>query len=146
MKKFFIISVLSLAAALSFADVAAKKNDAGEVEVTFTYNNPQAESVFLAGTFNDWAPDVEAMEKTETGFTLTKTFDEGAEFAYKFVADGNWTEDLNAPDFVDDGFGGKNSHANVADLLNGGAKKETPAAKPAKAKKTKKAKAKKSKK
>lgn len=139
MKKLFIMSILSLAAVLSFADVAAKKNDAGEVEVTFTYNNPKAENVFLAGTFNDWAPDVEAMEKTETGFTLTKTFAEDAEFAYKFVADENWTTDLNAPDFVDDGFGGKNSHAVVADLLNGGAKKEAKAdAKPAKAKKAKK--------
>lgn len=140
MKKLFILSALALIAAAAFADVSAKALEGDEVEVTFTYANPKAEAVFLAGTFNDWAPDVEAMEKTDTGFTLTKTFNKGDTFAYKFVADGNWTTDLNAPDFVDDGFGGKNSSANVDDLLAGGGAKDKKAAKGKKAPKAKKGK------
>ena len=43
----------------------------------------------------------------------------GEEARYKFISDGNWTTDLRAPDFVDDGFGGKNSHIVISDLVGG---------------------------
>ncbi|WP_287047771.1 hypothetical protein, partial [Treponema sp.] len=49
----------------------------------------------------------------------TKTFKATDELRYKFISDGNWTTDLKAPDFVDDGFGGKNSHVVIADMLGG---------------------------
>ena len=59
------------------------------------------------------------MSKGDKGFSLTKTFKPTDELRYKFISDGNWTTDLKAPSFVDDGFGGKNSHVVIADMLGG---------------------------
>ena len=59
------------------------------------------------------------MSKGDKGFSLTKTFKPTDELRYKFISDGNWTTDLKAPAFVDDGFGGKNSHVVIADMLGG---------------------------
>ena len=59
------------------------------------------------------------MSKGDKGFSLTKTFKPSDELRYKFISDGNWTTDLKAPSFVDDGFGGKNSHVVIADMLGG---------------------------
>ncbi|MDY4524566.1 MAG: hypothetical protein SPE03_05980, partial [Treponema sp.] len=96
-----------------------KKLADGNVEVTFFYGNPRATEVLLAGDFNNWQNGAEAMTKTDKGFTITKTFKATDELRYKFISDGNWTTDLKAPDFVDDGFGGKNSHVVIADMISG---------------------------
>ena len=121
MKKLFaFISVLAACAAFVFADVSAQKNADGSVAVTFFYGNPRASEVLLAGDFTNWQNGALPMEKGEKGFSLTVNFKAGDEARYKFISDGNWTTDLRAPDFVDDGFGGKNSHIVVADLIGGG--------------------------
>lgn len=118
MKKLFaFISILAVAAAGLFADVSAKKNADGTVDVTFFYGNPRASEVLLAGDFTSWQDGALPMTKGEKGFSITRTFKMGEEARYKFISDGNWTTDLRAPDFVDDGFGGKNSHIVVADLV-----------------------------
>lgn len=121
MKKLFafISLFLSLGIGSAFADVTAKKLADGNVEVTFFYGNPRASEVLLAGDFNNWQNGAEPMTKTDKGFTITKTFKASDELRYKFISDGNWTTDLKAPDFVDDGFGGKNGHVVVADLIAG---------------------------
>ena len=121
MKKLFafISLFLLLGIGSAFADVTVKKLADGNVEVTFFYGNPRATEVLLAGDFNNWQNGAEAMTKTEKGFTITKTFKATDELRYKFISDGNWTTDLKAPDFVDDGFGGKNSHVVIADMLGG---------------------------
>ena len=120
MKKLFaFISVLAVAMAGLFADVSAKKNADGTVDVTFFYGNPRATEVLLAGDFTSWQDGALPMTKGDKGFSLTRTFKMGEEARYKFISDGNWTTDLRAPDFVDDGFGGKNSHIVIADLVGG---------------------------
>ena len=121
MKKLFaFISVfLILSAANLFADVSVKKLADGNVEVTFFYGNPRASEVLLAGDFTNWQEGALPMTKGDKGFTLTKTFKPSDELRYKFISDGNWTTDLKAPAFVDDGFGGKNSHVVIADMLGG---------------------------
>lgn len=121
MKKLFaFISVLAACTAFMFADVSAQKNADGSVAVTFFYGNPRATEVLLAGDFTDWQNAALPMEKGEKGFSITVNFKAGDEARYKFISDGNWTTDLRAPDFVDDGFGGKNSHIVIADLIGGG--------------------------
>ncbi|MCR5754017.1 MAG: hypothetical protein K6G30_04275 [Acetatifactor sp.] len=121
MKKLFaFISVLAACTAFMFAEVTAKKNADGSVEVTFFYGNPRASEVLLAGDFTNWQDGALPMEKGEKGFSLTKTFKASDVLTYKFISDGNWTTDLRAPEFVDDGFGGKNSRAELADLIGGG--------------------------
>ena len=121
MKKLFaFISVfLILSAANIFADVSVKKLSDGNVEVTFFYGNPRASEVLLAGDFTNWQDGALPMSKGDKGFSLTKTFKPTDELRYKFISDGNWTTDLKAPSFVDDGFGGKNSHVVIADMLGG---------------------------
>ncbi len=119
-KSFAFISILAVLSALMFADVSATKNADGTVDVTFFYGNPRATEVLLAGDFTSWQDGALPMTKVENGFTITHTFKAGDEARYKFISDGNWTTDLRAPDFVDDGFGGKNSHIVIADLVGGG--------------------------
>lgn len=121
MKKLFaFISILAVMATAAFAEVTAKKNADGSVEVTFFYGNPRASEVLLAGDFTNWQDGALPMEKGEKGFSLTKTFKATDVLTYKFISDGNWTTDLRAPEFVDDGFGGKNSRAELADLISSG--------------------------
>ena len=56
----------------------------------FTCHAPQASSVFLAGTFNDWKPDTLAMERnTEGTWRLTLALPTG-HHEFKFVVDGAW--------------------------------------------------------
>ena len=120
MKKLFaFISILAVSLAGLFADVSAKKNADGTVDVTFFYGNPRATEVLLAGDFTSWQDGALPMTKGDKGFSITRTFKMGEEARYKFISDGNWTTDLRAPDFVDDGFGGKNSHIVISDLVGG---------------------------
>ncbi len=121
MKKLFaFISVLAVAAAGLFAEVTAKKLADGKIEATFFYGNPRATEVLVAGDFTNWQTGALPMTKTEKGFTLTKVFEPGTTVKYKFISDGNWTTDLKAPDFIDDGFGGKNSVAELDAIAGGG--------------------------
>ena len=119
MKKLFAFISVLLVASMVFADVTAKKLPDGKIEATFFYGNPRATEVLLAGDFTNWQNGALPMEKGEKGFSLTKVFDAGTTVKYKFISDGNWTTDLKAPDFVDDGFGGKNSMAELDSLVAG---------------------------
>ena len=83
----------------------------GMREVVFTFLPPSSsEKVCLAGTFNNWSPDVEPMDGPESDGTFRLTLTLGAgEYLYKFVADGNWHHDPENEQTADDGFGGFNS-------------------------------------
>ncbi len=118
MKKIIaFISCLLLASAAIFADVSVKKLDNGQIEVTFFYPNPRATEVLLAGDFTNWQDGAEPMTKGEKGFTLVKVVPAGTVMKYKFISDGNWTEDMHEPDKVDDGFGGHNGLVDVDELI-----------------------------
>ena len=119
MKKIMAVVLALATSALLFADITVKKTADGNAEVVFFYGNPRANEVLLAGNFTNWGDGAEPMEKTEKGFTLTKTFKATDEIIYKFISDGNWTTDLRAPNLIDDGFGGKNSQAILAEMLGG---------------------------
>jgi len=76
---------------------------------TFTYADPTAKSVFVAGEFNEWNMTANPMQKDGAGmWTATIPLKPG-KYQYKFVVDGNWKQDPANPDEVDDTFGGKNS-------------------------------------
>ena len=126
MKKIIsFISFFLLLSAAAVAEITAKKTADGKLEVTFFYGNPRAEQVLLAADFTNFKDGALPMTKTDKGFTLTQIFDPGTSVKYKFIVDDNWTTDLRAPDFVDDGFGGKNSFAELDSLVAdaGGAEK-----------------------
>ena len=120
MKKLFAFISVLLVASMVFADVTAKKLPDGKIEATFFYGNPRATEVLLAGDFTNWQNGALPMTKGEKGFSLAVTLPADTEaVTYKFISDGNWTTDLRAPLFIDDGFGGKNSKAEIADLIGG---------------------------
>jgi len=80
-----------------------------EGKVLFTLEAPGARQVFLAGTFNNWAPNQDLMFQTDAGlWQLSVSLDDGR-YQYKFVVDGNWRHDPNNPATTDDGFSGYNS-------------------------------------
>ena len=86
---------------------AAEKKPA--VEVTVTVDFPDADSVSMAGTFNDWDPNAVKLAKGDQGlWTATLTLPPGS-YQYKFIVDGTWVEDPGNPETVDDGYGGVNS-------------------------------------
>ena len=111
-----LIAVLLLACTFVFADVAVKDLGDGTAEVTFFYGNPRASEVVIAGSWTDWQNAAEPMTKTDKGWEYTKVFSHDDELKYKFISDVNWTPDINAPDSVDDGFGGKNGLVEVGVL------------------------------
>ncbi len=78
--------------------------------VHFEYRDPQADSVFLAGSFNNWNSHALRMKKDTGGlFYIDIPLDEGI-YQYKFVVNGTrWVEDPTSNEYAPDGFGGRNS-------------------------------------
>lgn len=84
------------------------KTDAGW---RFTFDQPAAKSVHLAGSFNSWSTSADPLSKDANGrWTIVKELPAGSH-QYKFVIDGGtqWKEDPANPNSTDDGYGGKNS-------------------------------------
>ena len=77
--------------------------------VAFEVDFPEAGSVYVAGTFNDWDPDSQPLTKSEDGLWRASIELEPGEHFYKFVVDGTWIQDPGNPESVDDGYGGVNS-------------------------------------
>lgn len=118
MKKLFaFITALLVLNCVAFADVSVKDLGDGTVEVTFFYGNPKASEVTVAGSFTDWEKSPVPMTKVEKGWELKSIQAADAVLKYKFMTDGNWTPDINAPATVEDGFGGKNGIIEVAKLV-----------------------------
>jgi hypothetical protein len=78
-----------------------------EGKVLFTYHAPQARSVSLRGSFNGWGET--PMYKGANGVWYILLDLPPGRHQYKYYVDGVWTEDPNALDTTDDGFGGKNA-------------------------------------
>ena len=68
--------------------------------------------VFLAGDFNGWSENHDKMEETNGIYEKVLQLEKG-KYSYKFIVDGKWTIDINADEFIADGFGGQNSVVNV---------------------------------
>jgi 1,4-alpha-glucan branching enzyme len=95
------------------APAATAPTEAG-IPTTFTYADPAASAVFLAGEFNRWSATANPMRKDEFGVWTTTVPLKPGRYQYKFVVDGTWKEDPANPETVDDGFGGKNSVKTVS--------------------------------
>lgn len=80
----------------------------GSVVTFFLRGYSQAKKVMLAGSFNDWNPDVLAMKKNDSGWVAHVQLRPG-KYWYKFVADGNWMVDNDNLLHEDDGYGNTNS-------------------------------------
>ncbi len=84
-------------------------------QITFTYQNAHAKKVLVAGTWNDWAGDVEhgalLLTKQPDGLTWTGSavIQPGGRHMYKLVVDGSWILDPANP--LTDALGGSDNSA-----------------------------------
>jgi len=62
--------------------------------VYFEYMDPAAQSVAIAGTFNDWRPQVTPMVAMGGGRWRKVLVVAPGTYEYTFVVDGKWLEDL----------------------------------------------------
>ncbi len=80
------------AAAKPVAKAAATSAAPKKVTVEFIADCPLASTVSIAGTFNNWAVDVDMLKKDKkSGLWTTKIALVPGDYEYKFVCDGkNW--------------------------------------------------------
>lgn len=80
------------------------------VPVRFVLYSPGSRHVSLVGDFNDWQPQQDALTDSNANgvWTIEVPLKPGR-YQYKFVVDGNWVADPDAPAYTVDGFGGKNA-------------------------------------
>jgi hypothetical protein len=88
------------------------------VYVRFTFLQPHAESVTIAGDFNGWDSRRSPLRRSGSGlWTITLLLKPGR-YAYMYVVDGRqWVADPFATELVDDGFGAENAVLEVGDRL-----------------------------
>jgi len=82
----------------------------GEKGVVFTYKDPQARVVQLAGDFNSWVPDHEVETRQGPEGTWEKIVRLGpGVYQYRYFVDGEWHPDPSNPRRVEGPAGGVNS-------------------------------------
>jgi 1,4-alpha-glucan branching enzyme len=103
---------------MTIGTASAEKPAAGAGETstksTFTFTDPHAKTVFVAGPFNNWDPTANPLKKNEAGLWSTTIALKPGKQLYKFVVDGDWRVDPKNPDSEDDGSGNLNSIKTVA--------------------------------
>lgn len=72
----------------------------------FRIHRPEARSVFLAGTFNNWNPDHHPAVKDEKGIWRVRLALPPGEYLYRFIVDGKWEMDIQNPRVRVDGRSG----------------------------------------
>jgi len=78
--------------------------------LVFLYHDDLAESVSLAGDFNDWNRAANPLKRSESGLWLAEIVaPKAGRYGYKFVVDGRWLEDPNNCRKASDSYGGLNS-------------------------------------
>jgi 1,4-alpha-glucan branching enzyme len=80
-----------------------------EKPIEFTLHMPQARSVAVAGTFNDWAMDRTPMSANRAGAWKATVWLPTGRYEYRFVVDGQWISDPGARECVQNTFGSTNS-------------------------------------
>ncbi len=84
--------------------------------VEFKLMAPQAQQVFVCGSFNNWSAEADPMKRDKTGlWKKTRSLPPGR-YEYKFIVDGVWTLDPDCPDTAVNQFGTIN---NVIDVQHG---------------------------
>lgn len=78
--------------------------------IAFRFEAPNAKQVYIAGEFNGWSPNKDALKRiSQTCWEIVIPLKPGR-YEYKFVIDGNqWREDPYSPGYVPDPYGGRNS-------------------------------------
>ncbi|MBC8316777.1 MAG: AAA family ATPase [Desulfobulbaceae bacterium] len=95
------------------AAVKRKKGN-GKIKILFSLQAPADSQVQIAGDFNGWTPENLHFVTGEGGAFWQKSLTLAAgEYQYKYLVNGNWTQDPENLGMVDDPFGDKNSVISV---------------------------------
>jgi len=77
--------------------------------IEFTLTAPNANTVAVAGDFNNWSPTAAPMHKKPNGEWAAMVRLPAGRYVYKLIVDGKWMADPENPSQVPDGYGGTNS-------------------------------------
>jgi 1,4-alpha-glucan branching enzyme len=80
-----------------------------QLRVRLEFTDSVAESVCIAGTFNDWRPEVTPMIRVGGGRWVKEISLPPGNYEYRLVVDGKWIPDPRAADYAPNPFGGMNS-------------------------------------
>ena len=86
--------------------VQAKTNDR---VAEFRLSAPQAKSVNVCGTFNEWRTNAGRMTKDYLGVWKGSVSLKPGKYEYRFFVDGQWADDPRAKKTVGNQFGSKNA-------------------------------------
>lgn len=82
--------------------------------VVVKWNQPGANKVTIAGTFNQWHPESTPLRRVAECEWATELLLPAGEYEYRFLVDGRWVDEPNAPLHVSNVFGGRNSVLKVS--------------------------------
>ncbi len=117
MKKKTILLVVLVTLIIFISSLAISELELKEVK--FSFKPPQkAQTVYLAGSFNNWNPNATPMTDTDgDGIWEIVIPLPAGKHLYKFVVDGSeWYDDPNNPDKEDDGHNGYNSILYIGEI------------------------------
>lgn len=77
--------------------------------VSLRFYRPQAHEVFVAGSFNDWQPNTTPLALRPDGRWAVDLLLRPGRYEYRYVVDGQWTDDPMTPRFAANPFGDLNS-------------------------------------
>ena len=80
-----------------------------ETPVEFSLKQPQARSVAVAGSFNDWDGNRTPLSLDSAGTWKATVWLPAGRYEYRFVVDGQWISDPGARESVRNAFGSINS-------------------------------------
>jgi 1,4-alpha-glucan branching enzyme len=84
--------------------------------VRFEFTDPEAGSVYIAGTFNNWQPDAKPMYPVGKNRWVRVTLLPLGTYEYCLVVDGEFRPDPLAKETVPNAFGGRNSILKVVNV------------------------------
>jgi len=98
-----------------------EQNADGTVSVEFRLPlDAGANSVAVAGEFNDWSRDSHVMHQGPDGdFSIVITLPAGRRYRYRYWIDGeDWVNDWTADDYVPNAFGGDDCVVDLTDVTD----------------------------
>jgi len=95
-------------------EIKSAASACGSQCVCFELIRPEAQEVFIAGSFNDWHPSATPMIWLNDGKWARELSLAPGSYEYRFVVDGQWVDDPAAKDLIPNPFGGANAVLVVA--------------------------------
>ena len=88
--------------------VTEKSKGKKKRKVKFTLEAPEAQSVFLAGNFNDWSTGSHPLTKNVKGKWNVSIDLSPGKYEYRFLVDGEWRNDPHCTTYAPNQYGSEN--------------------------------------